>query len=300
MIVVFGSLNIDFLAKSKHLPQPGETVITPEDYLEVPGGKGMNQAVAAARAGAKVMMVGKTGADGFGDKLRGILTQENIDIDFLQTGSKKTALAFIFIDEQGRNQIVVASGANMEAAADQVPDHLLNRDTTLVLQMEVTPQENWQLISRAKKNGARIILNCAPMIPVPEASLKELDYLIVNEIEAQQLAGHLRLQAGSDFTTLAAAFHSKYGVTCIITLGEAGAVAVSREGTTQVPALKLDKVVDTTGAGDSFCGNFAVALDAGCTLPDAMTRACISGSLACLKMGAQSALPSRIDLEKYL
>jgi ribokinase len=301
MIVVFGSLNIDFLAKCTHLPQPGETVITPQDYLEAPGGKGMNQAVAAARAGACVMMAGKIGADGFGEKLRHILGQENINIDYLQTGAKKTALAFIFVDEAGKNLIVVASGANMEAAAEQVPDSVLTREAILVLQMEVTSEQNWEIISRAKQNGTRIILNCAPMMPVPEASLKEIDYLIVNEIEAQQLASRLGLEASENkFKDLAVSFHSRYGMTCIITLGAAGAIAASREGITEVAALALDQVIDTTGAGDSFCGNFAAALDAGCTLQEAMKRACIGGSLACLKMGAQTALPSYADLEKYL
>ena len=297
MIVVFGSLNIDFLAKCAHLPQPGETVITPQDYLEVPGGKGMNQAVAAARAGARVMVAGKTGTDSFGEKLRHILREENINIDYLQTGAKKTALAFIFVDAAGKNLIVVASGANMEATVGQVLDDVLTNQTILVLQMEVTPEENWKVISRARKNGARIILNCAPMMPVPEASLKEIDYLIVNEVEAQQLAGK---PSENNFKDLAASFHNKYGMTCIITLGEAGAVAASSEGVTEVSALKLEKVTDTTGAGDSFCGNFAAALDAGCNLQDAMKRACIGGSLACLKMGAQTALPYQSELENYI
>jgi ribokinase len=299
MIVVFGSMNIDFLAKSAHLPQEGETVITSEDYLEAPGGKGMNQAVAAARAGATVKMAGKVGNDAFGEKVRNILKEERISTDLLQSGDKKTALAFIFVDQNGRNQIVVASGANMEAAAQQVPDQLLNDQMTLVMQMEVPPEENWKLLARAKKRGARTILNVAPAGHVPEEALKNLDYLIVNEIEAQQIASSSRLDvSGTDYKALAQSLSRHYGLTCIITLGKDGAIAVQKDLLIEVPALPLTNVVDTTGAGDSFCGNFAAAIDAGHDLREALKRASIGGSLACLKMGAQTALPYQQEIQE--
>jgi ribokinase len=299
MIIVFGSMNIDFLTKSAHLPQEGETVITPEDYVEAPGGKGMNQAVAAARTGATVKIAGKVGNDSFGEKVRQILAKEKINTDLLQSGEKKTALAFIFVDQHGHNQIVVASGANMEAAAQQVPDEVLNDQVTLVMQMEVTPEENWKLLARAKKRGARTILNVAPAGHVPEEALKNLDYLIVNEIEAKQIASGCNLDvSGADYKTLAQALSRRYGFTCIITLGKDGAIAAQKDLFIEVPALRLATVVDTTGAGDSFCGNFAAAIDAGHNLHDAMKRAGIGGSLACLKMGAQTALPYKQEIEE--
>ena len=301
MIIVFGSMNIDFLTKSSHLPREGETVITPEDYVEAPGGKGMNQAVAAARAGASVKMVGKLGTDIFGEKVRRVLESEKISADLLQTSKKKTALAFIFVDMKGCNQIVVASGANMETTAEQVPDESLNSKTTLVMQMEVPPEENWKLLARARKQGARTILNVAPAGHVPVEALKSLDYLIVNEIEAQQIANNSELGVcGTDYKALALSLSQHYGFTCIITLGKDGAVAAQKDQLINVPALALTEVVDTTGAGDAFCGNFAAAIDAGHNLHESLQRASIGGSLACLKMGAQTALPCKHEIEKYV
>lgn len=301
MIIAFGSMNIDFLARSAHLPQEGETVITAEDYLEAPGGKGMNQAVAAARAGATVKMAGKLGVDAFGEKVRQVLAKEGIQTDLLQPAQKKTALAFIFVDQQGRNQIVVASGANMEATADQVPDELLNEKVTLVMQMEVTPAENWKLLARAKKRGARTILNVAPAGNVPEEALANIDYLIVNEIEAEQMARNLNLAfPNGDYKALALSLSQRYSLTCIITLGKKGAIAADQNRVLEVPALTLNHVTDTTGAGDSFCGNFAAAIDAGYNIHEALRRGSIGGSLACLKMGAQTALPYRDEVEEYI
>jgi len=301
MIIVFGSMNIDFLARSAHLPQEGETVITPEDYVEAPGGKGMNQAVAAARAGATVKMAGKVGQDAFGEKVRRILKEEGIDASLLQAGTKKTALAFIFVDQKGANQIVVASGANMEARAEQVPDDLFNDKTTLVLQMEVTPAENWKLLARAKQRGARTILNVAPAGHVPEEALENIDYLILNEIEAKQLCDKIGLKTASQSEDqLALSLSAKYNLACIVTLGKNGALAAENGKIIKVPSPSLDKVVDTTGAGDSFCGNFAAAVDAGDTLHEAMKSACIGGSLACRKIGAQSSLPYRKDIKKLM
>lgn len=293
MIVVFGSLNVDIITKVEHLPVPGETVLCP-GYLMVPGGKGSNQACAAARAAKgdpalaseRIAMIGATGDDDFGPQATAMLADAGVDLSAMAKVPHPTACALIWVDAHGENSIVVASGANLHIRAEQVPDAFLGPQTTLLLQMEVPAEQNWAVIEKAKAAGTRIVLNVAPAAPVPEAALKAIDVLVVNEIEAAMVAKEVGLAAGSPQES-ARALADRFALTVIVTLGGAGAAAFTADGAWAVDALKITPV-DTTGAGDAFVGVLAQGLDAGLDLPEAVRRASVGAALACLTLGCQS------------
>ncbi len=299
MIIVFGSLNIDMLLQVEKLPQPGETVKSPY-YDWVPGGKGANQAIAAGRAsqqGQKVAMVGKVGDDGFGTRCLNNLKRESINISGVGTSAKPTGCAAVIFDRSAENQIIVASGANADAEAEQVPNEVLDSNYVVLMQMEVRPDENWSLIQRAHAKGATTILNLAPAHVVPKYALEALDYLIVNQIEARQIAEKLGLALEEDAMKLAHSLAKSCDLTCIITIGPKGSVAATATQGWRMQSLQLEKIADTTGAGDAFCGAFAAAIHEKKSLPEALKRASIAGSLTCLQPGAQTAMPQLADIE---
>jgi ribokinase len=293
MIVVFGSINADLVMAVDSLPRAGETVLCPS-YQVVPGGKGANQAAAAARAGAGAAMFGQVGADGFGDLVVQALADAGVDTDGVLRARAPTGCAAIGVDKAGENQIIVASGANLEARADQVPDDLLAPETTLVLQLEVPVGEIARLAARAKGAGTRIILNAAPAGPAPDALLRSVDILVVNEIEAEALYPGT---AGPE--TAARGLAESLGVICAVTLGPEGARAFGHAGAWTVDALNITPV-DTTGAGDAFVGVLAASLDKGCGFEESLHRASVGAGLACLAEGAQTALPDGAMIEARL
>ncbi|HTO84553.1 MAG TPA: ribokinase [Methylomirabilota bacterium] len=297
MIIVFGSINIDLVVPVERLPRPGETVLGP-GYTLVPGGKGANQALAAARAGSEVRMVGRTGRDGFADVALADLRAGGVDLSGVAADALPTGCALIPVDGEGRNLIVVAAGANGAARAEQVPDALLVKDAIVVLQMEVPLAENWRLVDRAKARGARVLLNCAPAAAVPPASLARLDWLVVNETEAEILAGRLGL-AAADPRAAGRAIATAAQTTVIVTLGGEGAVAYAGGQAWSVGVLPI-KPVDTVAAGDAFVGAFAAAIDAGRDLPKALHRASVAGGLACTVAGAQPSLPTKAAIESRI
>ena len=187
MIVVFGSINIDLVFVLAALPRSGETVLGPS-YSVVAGGKGANQALAAARDGARVALVGAVGDDVFAGPALAELTQAGIDLTRLARVAAPTGCAAIAVDREGANQIIVASGANLHARADQVPDEWLGRGTTVVVQREVPMAELAKLLPRARARGARVVLNVAPAGPVAPEALAAVDVLVANEGEAEALA----------------------------------------------------------------------------------------------------------------
>jgi len=297
MIVVFGSLNADLVFRVPSLPRPGETVLAP-DYAVVAGGKGANQAYAAARAGAPTRMAGCVGDDEFGRVLLSSLSGAGVDTQGVLRRETRTGCAAIAVDAAGENQIAVAAGANQEARAAQVPDDWLTHDTVLVLQMEVPAAENWALIARAKQAGGRVVLNVAPAAPVPPSVLEFVDVLIVNQTEAMVVAE----AAGVPETDPIRAIRSLargFGMTTVVTLGGDGAFACVGDEEWEVPPLKVSPV-DTTGAGDAFCGVLAAALDAGLAFTEALRRAGTAGALACTRPGAQIAMADAADIEARL
>jgi ribokinase len=297
MIVVFGSVNIDLVVPVERLPRPGETVLGPH-YTLVPGGKGANQALAAARAGSAVRMIGRVGRDGFADLALADLKAAGIDLSAMERDALPTGCALIPVDRAGGNLIIVASGANRAAAEGQVADAVLGPETVVMLQMEVPLADNWRLVERAKRRGARIVLNCAPAAPVPRAALAALDWLVVNESEAELLARDLSLSA-TDARSAGAAIAKTGGTTVIVTLGGEGAVAFAGAAAWTIGTLPITPV-DTTAAGDAFVGAFAAATDSGADLPTALHHASVAGGLACTIAGAQPSLPMKAAIESRL
>jgi len=292
MIVVFGSINLDLIFPLPAIPRAGETLLAPGIRIE-PGGKGANQAVAAARDGAQVVMAGSVGRDALAAGALELLRAANIDLSRVIETDTATGCAAIFVDPQGANAIGVGSGANLAARNTQIEDALLGPDTTLVLQMEVPAAETASLIHRARAYGARIILNLAPAAPLETAALRALDLLAVNETEAAWLGAHLG--CGAD----AAALYSALGVEIVRTLGEDGAEVATASDVQRVPARHITPV-DTTAAGDCFVGVLAAALDRGASLPAALARASAAAALCCTRAGSQSSLPTTAAIDALL
>ena len=299
MIIVFGSLNMDFSISLDKLPVAGETVLSTE-YELTSGGKGANQALAAARFGSKVALIGRVGNDNYGKVLRESLKSNGVMVSGVAySDTLPTGCAMVAKDRIGENQIIVMSGANAEAIHDQVPDEILIKQNLLLMQMELPVDQTVTLLNRAKDQGVITVLNLAPAIMIPKKALGHLDYLIVNSIEARQIAEKLHLPTGNSALKLAQALAIEGQMTCIVTLGSKGSVAVTKDGEAWgCPIMPLDQadVVDISGAGDAFCGTFCAAIHEGKSLPEAMRLASVAGSLTCLKTGTQAAMPFLDDI----
>lgn len=289
-LLIFGSVVADLVFAVPELPAPGHTVLGP-GYRASPGGKGANQACAAALDGVAVAFAGAVGDDPLAEVALAGMRAAKVDLGRLATVAAPTACAAVCVDLAGRNQIAVGSGANLLAKAAQVEDAALTPATLLLLQMEVDATETATLIRRARARGARIILNLAPAAALPAEALRALDLLVANEHEAAWLAA--RLGCAAEPMGLRAAL----GVDVAVTLGEAGAAVATGAGMLRVPAFPVH-VVDTTGAGDAWCGVLAAALDRGLPLPEAMRRASAAGALACTRPGA--AMPRRAETDALL
>ncbi|MFY0614399.1 MAG: ribokinase [Hyphomicrobiaceae bacterium] len=290
MISVFGSVNMDLTFQLAALPSLGETVLTPE-FSEAVGGKGANQAIAAARDGAATQFTGCVGDDALGATVRSALQAEGINLEALTTVAGKTALASIWVDVRGDNMIAVASGANAKVTAEMLALQALNRETLVVLQMEVPASEIEAVISKAKQNGTKVLLNLAPALPISMGALQQLDILVLNEHEASTLCEQLKFAAATPDEQIVG-LTRLLDASVIITLGAEGVVAMHKGQTFQVPALAIEPV-DTTGAGDCFVGVFAAGLDAGLSFENALARAAVAGSLACTVVGAMPSFPTR-------
>ncbi|MBR1247306.1 ribokinase [Bradyrhizobium sp. AUGA SZCCT0169] len=303
MILVFGSLNVDLVARVPVIPGPGRTVLAPS-YQTHFGGKGANQAVAAARIAGpgRVRMAGRLGRDVFGEESLKNLAGNGIDTGQIVRVDAPTGCAFITVDPSGENAITVASGANNTACAADVAETLFNADTVLVLQMEVPYAESLHLARKARSAGGKVIWNLAP---VPDqmtgAMIRDLleaaDYLIVNEHEALDLAA--ALDAGvTDFETACSWLARSGGLTCVVTAGAQGALACTADDTRyRAPAPSI-RPVDTTGAGDTFVGAFASMIGEKSSLKKALEVGCEAAALSCLKAGAQHGMPMRDALRE--
>ena len=278
MILVFGSINVDLVAPVPHLPQPGETVLG-GDYALLPGGKGANQALAARRAGSEVVLAGAIGRDTFASIALSLLRRDGVDTRLVRELDRPTGCAAIMVSAAGENAIAVSPGVNSETRSDWVPDELLDPRTIVVAQMEVPFGETASLIRRARMRGARCLLNLAPALSLDPGLLSEIDLLVTNKREAMTL--------GPDPVELARRL--RRGL--VVTRGAAGAIVLLAEGSAlEVPALSVDPV-DTTGAGDTFVGVLAAALNLGSSFEQALSRASAAAGLACLAYGAQTAMP---------
>ncbi len=295
MITVFGSINVDLVTRVKRIPAPGETVHG-TDYSLIPGGKGANQALAACRAGAAVRMVGAVGNDDFAQVALRELEAGGVDLTAVTHRIGTTGVAIITVDETGENTIALSPGANAHADAGTIPEGAFGSGDTLLLQMEVPLAQNYAAAAEARAAGARVILSLAPYEPLSPDELAAFDMVIVNQHEAADLARHLAIAEGTPEETVTA-LAGKLGRAVIATLGADGAVAADGKEVIRVPALHVTPV-DTTGAGDTFCGVLAAWLDEGASFRTALARAAVAGSLATTKEGAQPSFPTRAEIQE--
>lgn len=302
MIIVFGSLKMSVRLKTDHLFSAPSDILTTDTFHMEPGGKGANQALAAARIGARVAMVGMVGDDSHGNqclhalKRDGVLTSGVGHSPTLPTGMSVTVEG-----PDGKRQTVLVAGANAEAAADQVPDEILGEANFVLMQMEAPPEENIALMEKAKANGAQTMLNLAPAIKISRKTLHLLDYLVVNMLEAGQIGELLGIGTGNDAIKIAQALAKEGDLTCVLTLGKQGSVAVTKDGQGWiVPPMDIPVVADRSGAGDVYCGTLAGALHLGLPLARALKQAGVAASLACEKVGTQESFPYLDAIEKRL
>src|SRR5512143_1240731 len=297
-IVVVGSLNADLVVRSARFPKPGET-IQGEDLATIPGGKGANQAVAAARLGAAVAMVGCVGADAFGSMLIENLKRNHVDTRGVQRdGSAATGTAIILVDANGENTIILSPGANGKIKTSDVEGEALAGAKLLLLQFEIPMETVLHAARLAKQKKLTVIVNPAPARDIPDELLKHADYILPNETELARLTGKDTNEKAS--LEAAAGALVKRGVpNVIVTLGARGALIATRRGRTYMPSFKV-KPVDTTGAGDAFIGGLAFALVNRKSLKDAVQYACACGALATTKFGAQPSLPTADEVKKLI
>jgi len=296
-ILVVGSLNADLVVRAPRFPQPGET-ITGEDLQVVPGGKGANQAVAAARLGAKVSMLGRVGKDNFGDFLLSNLKANHVNSKFIQRDDASTGTAIIIVDSNGQNSIVLSPGANGKVSPADVENASLFHHDLLMLQLEIPPPTVLAAAHKAREHNLRVVLNPAPAKEIPDELIALTDFIIPNETEL----GLLTNQPVNDMTSAERAANKlleRGAKSVIVTLGSKGALTVNGTQVTHVDTFKVN-VIDTTAAGDAFIGGFATALLSNKSLEESVRYGCACGALATTKFGAQPSLPTKEEVENFL
>ena len=300
-VLVVGSANVDFTVAASRLPGVGETV-SGGTLLVNHGGKGANQAVAARRLGAEVRFVACVGDDASGRDIRAALGTEGIGVDGLMvTRDAATGTALIVVDQQGRNQIVVAPGANWRLSAEHVRSRAEDFAWAQVVLCQLeTPLETLDVaLSEARRRGLVTVLNPAPVRDgIPDDVWRRVDYLTPNEGEAARLSG-VAVEDARSASAAARVLRDRGVGTVIVTLGAAGSIACTTSGDIVTKAFPVD-AVDTTAAGDSFNGALGTALAAGNALPDALRFASAAAALTCTRRGAQPSLPTRAEVERLL
>ncbi|MDP8924550.1 MAG: ribokinase [Chloroflexota bacterium] len=289
-VVVVGSINLDLVVTTAALPERGQTVLG-TDLQRFGGGKGANQALAAARMGAGVAMIGKVGQDEPGRALAGELLRAGIDISGIgRADAGPTGTALITVEASGTNTIVVVPGANARLTPEDVAARrdMLKGADALLLQLEVPMDTVVRAAALARDAGVPVFLNPSPVQPLPDGLLDGLDYLVLNEVEVEALTG-----GGSPLSLL------DRGVrTVVLTLGERGAQVIGREGTREVPPFRI-QAVDSTAAGDAFLGALVATLSER-GLVEALVAASGAGALAASRMGAQPSLPTREEADAFV
>jgi ribokinase len=297
MIIVIGSINLDLIATVDRLPGPGETV-PGSGFSTAPGGKGANQALAAARAGAGVRMVGAVGKDNFAGEALACLRDGKVDLSGIGEVHASTGTALILVGGDGENMIAVVPGANASVLPGDLSKAFVKKGDVVLLQHEIPLETVAAALDMAREAGALSVLNTAPFLAGAANLLAGADYIVANETEFD-LYGEALALAGEGRPARMRAFAQKTGRTIIVTLGGEGVAAATAGEFLQVPSLRIVPV-DTVGAGDTFCGYLAAGLSAGLPLEQALRRAAAAGALACLKPGAQPAIPLAGEVDAAL
>jgi ribokinase len=295
-LAVLGGLNMDLIVRVAQLPRPGETVAG-EDLLRAPGGKGGNQAVAAARLGAAVSMIGRVGHDPFGRELSESLRAHGVSTRWVLGSDRPTGAALILVDERGENSIAVAQGANADLLPDDVPRRVIEGADAVVASLEVPLASIEEAFRLARLANVRTVLNAAPAQAVPESLLTLADVVICNEIELAALVGHEVVRAGElDAARAQRRFPDQL---VVVTLGQRGAVAVSGDAVFEQPTFPVS-TVDTVGAGDAFVAGFVVSPWWAAGVAEALRWGCAAGAFATTRPGAQPSMPMLADVQALL
>ena len=298
-IAVVGSSNMDLVIKTERIPNPGETILGGE-FVMIAGGKGANQAVAAARLGAQVNFIARVGSDAFGMKMLENFAQDGINADYvIKDQSKASGVATITVDNNGENSIVVAPGANaaLTPADIEAGEKAISEADSLLLQLEVPLETVIRAAEIAREHDTRVILDPAPAQKLPEKLLKLVDILTPNESEAEILtgiSGDNEESARKQAENLLAS-----GVSCVlVTRGASGSLLYDGKEFKSFPAVRVDSV-DTTAAGDCFNGSLAASLAEGSTLDQAIAFASRAAACSTTRLGAQDSLPNKFELDHF-
>ncbi len=295
-ITVIGSSNTDMVVMTSHFPAPGETILGGEFFMNA-GGKGANQAVAAARLGGNVSFIGKVGDDIFGEQARANIKKEGINVSALTTDADTpSGVAQIIVDEKGENSIVVAPGANLKLAPadiDRAESQLTNANIVL-MQLEIPVDAIIHAAKKSKDSGAKVILNPAPAAELPDELFENLYAITPNESETELLTG-IKVTDETTALTASKTFREKGVEIVVITMGAQGAFVYSDDFQGMVPGIEV-QAVDTTAAGDCFNGALAVALSEGMKIEEAIRFANKAASIAVTRRGAQASMPSRAEV----
>jgi len=298
-VVVIGSLNMDLVTRAPRLPRGGETLIG-HSFATVSGGKGANQAVAAARLGAQVAMIGCVGHDDYGVRLRDALLAEHIDCQAVSVVEDSSGVALIVVDDNSQNAIVIVAGANgaMTPAVIERFDAILQAADVVICQLEIPDATVGHALKRARELGKTVILNPAPVSrPLPADWFAAIDYLIPNESEAAALSG-LAVDSLQSAETAASQLIAMGAGKVIVTLGAQGSLFANGKGFEHFPAPTV-KALDTTAAGDTFVGGFAAALANGKSEAEAIRYGQIAAALSVTRAGAQPSIPTMSEVQAF-
>lgn len=298
-VIVVGSVNMDITARTDKLPDTGETVAARSvEYL--PGGKGLNQAVAAAKIGTTVVLAGCLGSDSFADELASFIRRHKIDVSCLRRSEKNSGIALITVDERGQNTIVVAPGSNADVCPENVKKLPVGPGDVVVCQFEIPPAAVAAAFAKARRYGARTILNPSPVCPIPDEIFRNTDILIVNETELAFLSRENvdeNTPAGK-IADAAEKLKTDAEQTVIVTLGSRGALVAGGKDMLFVDSYKVP-AVDTVGAGDCFAGVFAAKLAEGKDVGESVKTAARAAAVCVTRKGAAPAMPDAGELEHF-
>ncbi|MCH1959618.1 ribokinase [Romboutsia hominis] len=297
-ICVIGSLNMDLVVNVEKMPKAGQTLLG-SNFKEVPGGKGANQAVAMARLNGNVTMIGKVGNDSFGETLVNSLKKDNVNTDYIQVEEGPSGVALITVDKNAQNSIVVAPGANYKLTKEDIDKNIdaIKNSDIVVVQLETPLETIKYALKKAKELGKYTILNPAPAVVLEDEIIENVDLLTPNETELEIISGK-SISNEDDINECAQIMINKGVKELIVTLGSKGSLYINKETSMFKKAYKVE-AIDTTAAGDSYTGALAVAISIGKDMEYAMDFASKVGALSVMKEGAQSSLPTLIEVENF-